>query len=147
MVSCYQWGMTWRDQEHEHVRQAITEYRWAQKFSQGGDVTYPYVVLAPGQSTRAVVRLLTGGLVRFCFRPGKRSNPPSLSGFVTRTGHNPTVFWLRTAVPFLRFLHHSLQLNIWVLIASWHDQYVDCAVLAALSPPAVRFAIGPILVE
>jgi len=40
-----------------------------------------------------------------------------------------------------------LQLNIWVLIVSWHDQYVDCAVLPPLSPPAVRFAIGPIFVE
>ena len=40
-----------------------------------------------------------------------------------------------------------LQLSIWVLIVSWHDQYVDCAVSAALSPPAVRFAIRPVFVE
>jgi len=39
-----------------------------------------------------------------------------------------------------------LQLSIWVLIVSWHDQYVDCAVLAALSPPPPRIAIGPIFV-
>ena len=41
----------------------------------------------------------------------------------------------------------SLQLSIWVLIVSWHDVYADCAVLAVLSPPALRFAIRPIFVE
>ena len=41
----------------------------------------------------------------------------------------------------------SLQLSIWVLIVSWHDVYADCSVLAALSPPAFRFAIRPIFVE
>ena len=41
----------------------------------------------------------------------------------------------------------SLELSIWVLIVSWHDKYVDCAVLAALSPPAFRFVIRPIFVE
>jgi len=40
-----------------------------------------------------------------------------------------------------------LQLSIWVLIVSQHDQYVDCAVLVALSPPAFRFAIWQVFVE
>jgi len=40
-----------------------------------------------------------------------------------------------------------LQLSISVLIISWHDQYIDCVLLAALSPPAVRLAIGPMIVE
>jgi len=35
----------------------------------------------------------------------------------------------------------------WVLIISWHDQYVDCAVLAPLSHSAVRYPIGPILAK
>jgi hypothetical protein len=43
--------------------------------------------------------------------------------------------------------HFSLQLSIWVLIVSWHDQYVDCAVLAALSPPTFRYAIQWIFAE
>jgi len=42
---------------------------------------------------------------------------------------------------------NSLQLSIWDLIIVWHDQYIDCAVLAARSPPAFRFVIRPILVE
>jgi hypothetical protein len=41
----------------------------------------------------------------------------------------------------------SLQFSIWVLIVSWHEVYSDCAVLAALSPPAFRFGIQPIFVE
>ena len=47
----------------------------------------------------------------------------------------------------VRFRQLSLQLAIWVLIVSRYDQYADCAVLAALSPPDVRFAIGPIFIE
>jgi len=41
----------------------------------------------------------------------------------------------------------SLQLSIWVQIVSWYNVYADCAVLAALSPTAFRFAIRPIFVE
>jgi hypothetical protein len=44
------------------------------------------------------------------------------------------------------FLHHLLQLSIWVLIVSWHAQYVDYAALVALPPPAFRFAIRLIFV-
>jgi len=40
-----------------------------------------------------------------------------------------------------------LQLSIWVLIISWHDLYVHCAVFAGLSSPALRFAIPSIFVE
>ena len=39
------------------------------------------------------------------------------------------------------------QLGIWVAIILWHDQFVDCTVLAALSIPGFRFAISPIFVE
>jgi hypothetical protein len=37
--------------------------------------------------------------------------------------------------------------SISVMMVSWHDQYVECAVLPALLIPAVRLAIRPILVE
>jgi len=40
-----------------------------------------------------------------------------------------------------------LQLSIWVLIVSQHDQYVACAVLVALSPPAFRIGIRQVFVE
>jgi len=40
-----------------------------------------------------------------------------------------------------------LQLSIWVLIVSWHDQYVDCAVLTAVSPPTFRFLIRPLVLK
>jgi len=40
-----------------------------------------------------------------------------------------------------------LQLSLWVLIKLWHNQYVDCAVLAALSPPGVRITMRPIFVD
>jgi len=40
-----------------------------------------------------------------------------------------------------------LQLRIWVLNELCHDQYIDCAELATLSPPTFKFAIQPQLVE
>jgi len=40
-----------------------------------------------------------------------------------------------------------LQLSIWVLIVLWHDQYIDCAVLWAVSPPAFRYVIWPTFLE
>jgi len=40
-----------------------------------------------------------------------------------------------------------LHLGFWVLIVSWHDQYVNCAVLAALSPPDLRYVSRQIFVE
>jgi hypothetical protein len=40
-----------------------------------------------------------------------------------------------------------LHLSFWVLIKSWHDQYVDCAVLAAVLPPAFRIAMRPIFFQ
>ena len=46
----------------------------------------------------------------------------------------------------LKRQHFLLQLRIWVLIVSQHEQYVDCAVLVAPSPPAFRFAIREVLV-
>ena len=32
-------------------------------------------------------------------------------------------------------------------MVSWHDQYIDCAVQAALSPPDLRYVIWAIFVE
>jgi len=55
------------------------------------------------------------------------------AGFTTK---NPAWNW-----PFW------LQFSIWVLIVSQHDQYVDCAVSVALSPPAFRMAIRQVFVE
>jgi len=40
-----------------------------------------------------------------------------------------------------------LLLSIWVLIILWHDQYVDCSVLACHSLPAVKFAIRTIFIQ
>jgi len=47
----------------------------------------------------------------------------------------------------LRFLQLSFQLTICDINLSWHDEYVDCAVLRALPPPAFIFAIRSILIE
>jgi len=94
------------------------------------------VLLATGLGNLPAVRVLTSGLVRFGSRPGEKPDLLCLGGFVTLA-----------AVPLVPFLHLSLKLSIWVLIVSWHDQYVDCAFLAALSLPAVKFGIGPIFVE
>ena len=47
----------------------------------------------------------------------------------------------------LRFLPLWLPLSIWLLIVSWHGQNLNCPALAALSPPASRFAIWLIFVE
>jgi len=47
----------------------------------------------------------------------------------------------------LQFLHFWLQFSIWVLIVSWHDVYVDCAVQADLSPPSFRIEIQLILLS
>jgi len=52
-----------------------------------------------------------------------------------------------TQNPLLKSQHFLLQLSIWVLIVSQHVQYVDCAVLVAVSPPAFRFAIRQVFVE
>jgi len=40
-----------------------------------------------------------------------------------------------------------LQLSIWVLIVSWYDQYMDCAVQTALSPRDLRYVSRPIFIE
>jgi hypothetical protein len=47
----------------------------------------------------------------------------------------------------LLWLQLWLELSIWIVIVSQHGQYADCAVLSPLSPPAVRFAIDPILID
>ena len=39
-----------------------------------------------------------------------------------------------------------LKVSIWVLIVSRHDQYVDCTILEAHSPPAYEFAMRLIFV-
>jgi len=52
-----------------------------------------------------------------------------------------------TQNPLFKSQHFLLQLSIWVLIVSQHDQYVDCAVLVALSPPTFTFAMRQVFVE
>ena len=51
-----------------------------------------------------------------------------------------------TQNPLLKSQHFLLQLSIWVLIVSQHDQYVACAVPVALSPHGFRFAIRHVFV-
>jgi hypothetical protein len=66
------------------------------------------------------------------------------------TGHWTVGFWPgsnRTAVPTIWFIHIWLQLSIGVLNVSGHSQYIDCAVLYALSPQVFNCAIRPIFVE
>jgi len=108
------------------------------------------LVLATGPGNPPAVRVLTCCSVRFGSRTGQKPEPLLSWRVVTRPGHRTAVIWPgwnRTAVPNIRFLQLWLQLSIWVLIVSWDDQYVSCAVLAPLSPPAFRFAIGLISVE
>jgi len=108
------------------------------------------VVLATGPGNPPAVGVLTGGSFRFSFRPSQKPDPLCLGGFVTRTGHRTAGIWLgwnRTAVPNIWFLLLWLQLSIWVLIVSWHSQYVNCSALAPLSPPLFKFAIWLIFVE
>ena len=49
--------------------------------------------------------------------------------------------------PGISSLQFGLQLSIWVLLVSQHDQHVDCAVLVAFSPPAFRFVIGQVFID
>jgi hypothetical protein len=55
--------------------------------------------------------------------------------------------WFYHQKPGISSLQFSIQFSNWVLIVSRHDHYLVCAALAALSPHAVRFGIGPIFVE
>ena len=107
-------------------------------------------VLATGPGNPPAVLVLTGGSVLFGSRPGQKPYPLCLGGFVTSTGHRSAGIWPgwnRTAVPIIRFLLVWLQLSIWVLIVSWHSQYINCSALAPLSPPASKFANQLIFVE
>ena len=116
-----------------------------------GHVRWPVpVVLATGPGNPRAVQVLTGGSDWFGSRPGQKPNQLCLGGFVTRTGHRAVGIWPasnRTADPNIRFLLLWLQLSIWVLIVSWHSQYVNCSALAPLWPPASKFAIRLIFVE
>ena len=70
------------------------------------------LVLATGRGNPPAVRLLAGGSVQFCAKPGQNPDPLCLGGFVTRTGHRTVGFWPgwnRTVVPNLRFPHLWLQ--------------------------------------
>jgi hypothetical protein len=107
------------------------------------------VLWATGPGNPPEVGFLAGGSVQFGVLPGRKPEQLCLGGFVPRTEHKPAVFrpgriW--TVVPTWLFLHLCLQLCIWVLSVSWQDQYVDCSVLPALSPPTFRFAIRLIFV-
>jgi hypothetical protein len=67
------------------------------------------------------------------FRVGFRPGPGPLQPVSTKN-------------PGISSLHFWLQISVWVLIVTWHDHNVDCAVSAPLSPPALIFAIGSVLV-
>jgi hypothetical protein len=100
------------------------------------------VVLATGPGNLPAVQFLPCSLDWFGSLSGQKPEQLPLCGFVTRTGHTSAVFRPashRTAVPTLQFLPLCLQLSLLGLIVS--DQYIECAVLATLSPPTVRFAI------
>jgi len=83
--------------------------------------------------------------------PGPGQEPPSNLNQVTSAGLlpgpdiYPRVFG-RVGTG-LWFLQLWLQLSIWVLIVSRHEQYVDCAVLTVLWPPTFRFVIRLIFVK
>jgi hypothetical protein len=111
-------------------------------------VEWLVLAMCPGNSSAVMV--LTGGLVWFGFRPSQKPDLLCHGRFVTQTGHRTAGIWPgwdRTAVPNIRFLPLYLQLGIWVLIISWHSQYVNHSALATISPPAFKFAIRLIFVE
>jgi hypothetical protein len=108
------------------------------------------LVLRTGPGNPPAFRFLAGGLVSFGPSAGQKPNLHCLGGFVTQAEPRTVGFWPgsnQTAVPDWRFAHHGLQLSIWVLIVSWHGEYVNCAIQCALSPPGFRFAIWPILIQ
>jgi hypothetical protein len=108
------------------------------------------LVLVTHRGNSPAVRVLTGGSVWFGYRPSQKPDPVCLGGFVTRTGYWTAGIWPGwnwTAVQNIRFLLLWLQLNIWVLIVSWHSQYVNCSALAPLSPPEFKLEIELIFVE
>jgi len=91
--------------------------------------------------------------------PGPGQEPPRNPNLVTSAGLlpgpdiNPRFFGRVGTGPRFHFTvpttlaELGLQLSFWALIVSRHDQYVDCAVLVALSPHTFRIAIRPIFVE
>jgi len=108
------------------------------------------VVLATSPGNKPAVGVMTSGSVRFGSRPGQIPDHLCLGGFVTQRRHRTARSWPGwnwTAVPNIWLLLLCLQLSIWVLIISQHDQYIDCAVVVALSPSAFKFAIRLIFVE
>jgi len=112
--------------------------------------TYTGLVLATGLGKLPAVLVWTGKMVWFGFQPVHRPDPIFPGRVVTLTRHRTLSFWWgwnRTAVPTSRFLQLWVQFSIWVLIELWDDEYADCVVLQALSPPALRFGIQMIFVE
>jgi hypothetical protein len=60
-----------------------------------------HLVIATGLSNKPMVRILTGGSVRFGFRPGQKPNPYLSWQVVTQPGHRTAgigLVWNRTAV-------------------------------------------------
>ena len=108
-----------------------------------------YIVLAAVPGFPALVRVGTGTEtpVRGTNRQGTGTAQSWGVGYPDRT---ETSGFLAGLYPdcgsILRFLQLSLQLSIWVLIVSWHDQYVHCAGLVAVSHPAFGCAIRLIFV-
>jgi len=69
------------------------------------------------------------------------------TGLTTRQPGPWQLGWFYHQKPGISASQASLQWSIWVPIVSWHDQYVNCAVLYTLSPSTCRFAVQPIVVE
>jgi hypothetical protein len=85
------------------------------------------------------------------FRVGSRSGPDlepnCCHGYYHTTTWTVAIGPVLPPQPDISKPHVSLQLSIWVLIVSWHDQYVNCAVSRPLPPPAFRFVIWTIFLE
>jgi len=80
------------------------------------------------------------------FSVSNRSKFPGRFRIRFQRGTEP-LQWVSTQNPLLKSQHFLLQVSNSVLIVSQHDQYVDCAVLVALSPPGFRFAIQQVFIE
>jgi len=85
--------------------------------------------------------------------PPGYTNRLTSAGILPRPDINQEVFGPARTAPWFNFKVPATlpqlwsQWSIWVLIVLWHDQSANCAVLCAVLPPAVRFAIRPIFVE
>jgi len=113
-----------------------------------GSGGYIVLTMVPGYqvSVRVGTKMKAPALVRNLQAP--RNALSWRVHYPERTYTHGFVAWLnpdRSSI--LRSPQLGLELIIWVLIISWHDEYADYAVLPDLSPPASRFLIRLIFVE